>query len=112
MPTHSEYHIDAFFLKENRSGKTCLIIALEKQFLDIAEILIRNKVSVNTAAYSGNTPLHFACNADQYKMAKMLLDQDADVSVRNMDGQSPKDLATSKEVSQCFLRSLLLLLIE
>ena len=84
----------------------------------LTRFLVREGASVNVAASNGDTPLHLAIASnftlDEYyndqlhswELVEILLECGADPSARNMDGQTPLDLAREKghPFEQNFLR--------
>lgn len=71
---------------------TPLLIALKRNYSDIAMLLSEYKPNVNLADKSGNTPLHYACLYRDKKMINRLLAMGAKPSLANCDGITPGDL--------------------
>jgi len=55
-------------------------------------VLIDHGANVDAQDRVGRTPLYIACRAYNYDLAKILIDLDADVSLRSDDGRTPFDL--------------------
>ena len=52
-------------------------------------------------AHSGDTPLHFACKYNQVEVVKFLLSTgECDPLIKNAEGLTPVELATSQEISE------------
>ncbi|KAI9458501.1 ankyrin repeat-containing domain protein [Boletus coccyginus] len=65
----------------------------------LTRFLIREGASVNVAASNGNTPLHLVMMRYTFRLwelIEILLNAGSDPSARNVDGQTPYDLAEAK----------------
>jgi ankyrin repeat protein len=83
-------------------GKTALQIAALDGRTEIAELLVKNGASVNTADPSGSVPLHWAAQRGNKEITLLLIENGAKVNVKNNFGVTPLDWATSnnhKEVA-------------
>jgi len=101
----------------DRGGVTGVMIAALKgkeqylkNLLNIEGVDVNKKQDPNKSKI-GNTALHFACLYDQPKMAKMLVEKGAKVSIRNSSGATPlhfafriSDQKNRKEIMQLFLK--------
>jgi len=76
-----------------------LIIAVEKNFVDIIELLLKHEnIDVNIQNIDGNTPLHISLYTND-DIAKLLLDhKDIDVNIQNIDGNTPLQITTNPEI--------------
>jgi ankyrin repeat protein len=88
--------------KITRSGEikdaTPLHLAAPKGNVLVAEVLIRNGAKVNAILpYNGYTALHLASRDGYKEVAKLLITKGADVNAKTMYGETPLDLAISKE---------------
>ncbi|KAF2985339.1 hypothetical protein EK904_001749 [Melospiza melodia maxima] len=63
----------------NKKGSTPLHIAIEKRFKSIVELIMARKI--NTV--DGRTSLHLAAQRGHYRVARLLIDLESDVNVRN-----------------------------
>ena len=62
-----------------------------------AEILCDNKADCNAVDKNKNTPLHYAAGYGRADIVKLLVDAGASVTLRNLDGKSPLDVAKLNE---------------
>ncbi len=70
----------------NKFGRTALHVAVMRDSLDVAKILLGNGAEVNKIDYSQSMPIHYI---KSYKMASLLLENDAVVGFRNKKGLTP-----------------------
>ena len=59
-------------------------------------MLLRNNCNINVKDYQGRTPLHWACCYGNYNAVKTLLNNGADTSIIDMDGNSVLHFAAEK----------------
>jgi len=59
VATFLKWHPDLVFSKDN-GGSTPLHIAVQRNYYDVAKLLLANKADVNAKDNDGKTPLHFA----------------------------------------------------
>ena len=86
-------------LKEHKSGKTSLIISLEKQQFAIAGLfIIKFHADVNIKTYSEHTPLHYACLYNNVEMVKLLIGNGCQVGNKTLERKTEKDLTTDEKV--------------
>jgi ankyrin repeat protein len=77
----------------NKCQDTPLHCACQKNHLDIALLLLKNKGnSVNSVNIHGNTPLHYACHFRFISLAKELVRHGALVNLCNRYNKTPIDL--------------------
>ena len=69
--------------KQNKMGRTPLIIATLKSNINICKLLIEKKCNLDTQDMYGNTALHYACIHGWYNIAKLLLTNKACTSLKN-----------------------------
>ena len=58
-----------------------------------AEMLIDAKANADAVDKNKNTPLHYAAGYGGADVVKLLVDAGASVTLRNLDGKSPLDVA-------------------
>lgn len=63
---------------------TALMIASEKGFIDIVEILVENKANVNAANFNGWTSLMLASSAGHFKIVELLIKKNAQVNAKTV----------------------------
>ena len=72
---------------------------------DVVRILL-SKTSHAKHTNSGNTPLHFACQYNNYVAAGILLSEgNSDPTIKNYVGQTPLELTSSLEILRVFIQS-------
>ncbi|CAM9681697.1 unnamed protein product [Lampetra fluviatilis] len=79
--------------EDPRSGRTVLHAAVEMQDEGICETLVWHKANPNAAAWDGCTPLHVAAGLGHGKLAALLSRLGANQKARNLEGETPLDLA-------------------
>ena len=106
--------------------RTCLMLAARHGHAVVMKILLENQSNVNDVDknkvgvhiihnclnmnnfFSQNTALHFACAGGHLAAVELLIDQRADVTIKNTHDATPLDLAIDNlhlETATCMLRS-------
>lgn len=81
---------------QKKDGYTALHIAAINDRQDSANILIlKGEAQINLQNRQGLSPLHIAANEGYDKMAKLLIENGADMDLRDNDGDTPLHLALS-----------------
>ena len=80
-----------------------LHIAAEKGHLQVAQLLVRSGAEINAIDLNGDTPLHFACVNGHLGIVSWLLTRGPNLSIKNKQGKSSQDLASS-EIHSIFKR--------
>jgi len=105
-----DYQDDLWYVKDSYQN-TVLCRACRAQSVDIVKFLLSKRVGVDDQNKNGETPLIIACNypaffrkhtlvknpditTDFLTIASMLLENQANVHIKNMDGLTPAMLAT------------------
>ncbi|XP_066519938.1 ankyrin repeat domain-containing protein 22 [Hoplias malabaricus] len=70
-----------------------IMIDKQKKHVNLVKLLLSSKVEVNATDYKGNTALHYACQCKSHRIIPLLLEKNADISVRNNSGETPLDIA-------------------
>jgi ankyrin repeat protein len=83
--------------KKDKTGRTPLFYAVEKQCSEVIAMLLDNGANVMITDNSGDTPLHAAVRAGDSKTAQLLIDHGADVTAKNETGQTPVNYAVVYE---------------
>jgi ankyrin repeat protein len=73
---------------------TPAVAALAGGHFQLAEMLHRNKSSVEPRGLSGNTPLHYTAYYGEFEMVQALLEYGVDVNTTNFVGCTPLDFAS------------------
>ncbi|KAG7232799.1 hypothetical protein INR49_008076 [Caranx melampygus] len=71
-----------------------LMLQKKRQLCSLMEVVLGSNVSVNAVDYKGNSALHYVCLRKNHGLVPLLLDRDANVNIRNNDGELPLDIAT------------------
>ncbi len=80
---------------KNGAGNTCLHIACEWGSYNIAEFFInKNKAVIHEKNSDGETPLHIAFRRDRTAIVQLLIDNKADLAVRNKHEESMLHIVT------------------
>ncbi|XP_071659333.1 B-cell lymphoma 3 protein-like [Patagioenas fasciata] len=87
--------VDAVDIK---SGRSPLLHAVERNSLEMAELLIQRGARVNAQCYAGCTALHAAAGRALPGLLRLLLRNGADTGVRNGHNETPLALAGSAQV--------------
>ncbi|XP_044731739.1 protein phosphatase 1 regulatory subunit 12A isoform X4 [Chrysoperla carnea] len=86
--------IESMGAPHHKTGATALHIAAAKGYIDVMHILLQNGlVDVDQQDYDGWTPLHAATHWNQREAAKLLVDNLADMEIKNFYRQTPFDVA-------------------
>ena len=93
---------------QNDDGLTALLLALERENLDVAQLLLDHNADVNVRDKRGNTPLHVAVSTGNghLDICRILLNRNAEVNSRNHHGSTPLLLASehgAPELVELFL---------
>ena len=79
--------------REPRGDATCLMFAVDSEFLDKVKILLNAGADVNLQDIEGDTALHYTAYSGNIEILKLLLENNADKSIRNKDGETALDVA-------------------
>ncbi|OJD22315.1 hypothetical protein ACJ73_06341 [Blastomyces percursus] len=97
--------------KKDRFGYYPLLRAVKFNPLWLAQPVFQAKVEafgeVSTPNSLGQTPLHFAVDSSRDWPVKLLLETGADITVRDIDGRTPVDIAVSAKSCCCILSLLI-----
>jgi ankyrin repeat protein len=91
-------------------GSTALHAAADRGFLKIAEKLLEYGADCNIGNNNNDTPLHMACMRGHLSVIQLLvLNGGAELSVRNLQGRTPRDEADNHAMTQAavFLTTLM-----
>jgi ankyrin repeat protein len=83
---------------KNVLSETPLHAAVKGNQVVVARRLIAKNVEVNAKSWFGNTPLHYAIKSEDVgeDMIGLLIDKGANTNAENSEGQTPLDIAISK----------------
>ncbi|XP_065843784.1 uncharacterized protein [Oscarella lobularis] len=86
---------------EDKEGNTPLLVALDKEFRNIAEKLVDSGAAVTGSNRDGLTPLHLSCRNGYNRLTKKLIELGAIVEVneKNREGKTPLHFALMSDVS-------------
>ncbi|MCP3964825.1 MAG: ankyrin repeat domain-containing protein [Lentisphaerae bacterium] len=83
------------------SGITALHYACGNGYPNIAELLIKYGANINAKTQdNGSTPLHYACILGHSDIVKLLLKYNACKSIKNIEGRTALDIATTQKFSK------------
>ncbi|XP_077559513.1 uncharacterized protein LOC144174610 [Haemaphysalis longicornis] len=77
------------------ASKPAIYIAVEKDYLEMAELLIKSGCSVNQCSCTGDFPLHVAVQRNNMPMVRLLLKSGANVFCGDRSGKTALHLAAS-----------------
>lgn len=84
-------------VKANNFAYTALVTAVFGGYSNVANVLIaRTGLSMDSTGVVGNTALMWACYWGQYNVALSLLQQGADYTIVNNDGETALSLAVKQ----------------
>jgi Ankyrin repeats (3 copies)/Ankyrin repeats (many copies) len=75
--------------------RTPAVAALAGRHFKLAQVLYRNKSSVEPRGFAQTTPLHSAAFYGDLEMVQILLEFGVDVDIKNRDGHTPLDYASA-----------------
>lgn len=87
-----------YFVHDNRvqdvnfMGENALIVAIDKGYMEMQEILLGSKIDINHQDDTGYSALMYAAVKDDIKVIKELIDKGANVALKNTDGETVLDM--------------------
>ena len=88
-------------------GRTALHMAVRDESTGVlAAALLQARASVNISDACSDSPLHAACTYGHVRCARLLLEARADVTARDMDGKTPRDVVL-KMPGRCTIRDMI-----
>ncbi|XP_069120010.1 acyl-CoA-binding domain-containing protein 6-like isoform X2 [Argopecten irradians] len=85
-----------------KKGMTLLHWACDRGLSEMVEVLIKLKADINAQDLEQQTPLHFAVCCEQEDVVRQLLQNGANLSLKDCDGLNPAELDTSIEIKNLF----------
>ncbi|XP_036428916.1 ankyrin repeat domain-containing protein 22 [Colossoma macropomum] len=70
-----------------------IMIEKQKAHVNLMKLVLGSKVEVDAVDYKGNTALHYACQSKSHQIIPLLLEKNADISIKNKSDESPLDVA-------------------
>ncbi|PIK47234.1 putative BRCA1-associated RING domain protein 1 [Apostichopus japonicus] len=83
---------------KDHAGWTPLHEACNHGFVEIVAALLDNGALINMPGFDNDSPLHDAVASNRPNIVKLLIERGASLDVRNIHGNTPKDLLSSEEV--------------
>jgi len=80
-------------IAEEETGYSPLFLAASLEQIDTMKVLLAAGADVNLADYEDKTPLQFAASNGFGEVIKLLVDNKADVTLKNGDGETAEDIA-------------------
>ena len=77
-------------------GSTALVLAADRNDLEVADLLIRSGANVHAANEYGATALYVACSSGNIAMIRLLLEAKADPNASLVSGETPLMTAVDK----------------
>lgn len=77
-------------------GMTLLHLACDRGILEEVKVLLINQANINAMDDDRNSPLHSAVSSNSSDVVEYLIQSGADVSAKNIFGQTPADIARIK----------------
>lgn len=91
--------------KEDPNGDAPIILALADMLPDIARLLIQHQANPNVqSSLTKKTPLHYAVEANDHELAKLLLEHGARMTEENDQGKIPLEDESLKKETRGVLR--------
>lgn len=85
----------------DEEGLNVLHWAADRGDLEIVMHLVKNiNIDINTKDMDGQTALHYASSCGHEEVLKFLLESGADLSIKNCDGHTAKDVADSSNIQK------------
>ena len=88
--------------KVNEAGRTALILATERGYIEIVKLLLDKGVDVNTRYNAGQTALMIASYQGYIEIVRALIAKGADVNARDFLGDTPTTLAAEKNHEEVY----------
>jgi len=88
---------------EDEEGRTLLHWACDRSHVDIVNYLINHNHQVNCVDKELLTPLHYASSTGNMQIIKLLVSKGADVTLKDVDGESSIDCAENKNIREYLL---------
>ena len=92
--------------QENIKGNTALHTAVDCEYKNAAEMLLKLRANVNATNNNKETPLHFAAYNTNTDLMKMLIDHGADSKMQNTKKRTPSEEFERHKLSLVFIESL------
>ena len=73
----------------DENNQSALMMAIENNHIEIAQLLLNAKADLNHQRNDGNTPLHIACYKGYTQLAVLLMDFGTNPAITNEKGQTP-----------------------
>lgn len=86
----------AQLVKDNFSYTATVNAILQGQLPAVKVLLTKTNFPINSQGSTGNTVLTFACEFNQYAIAEYLLQQGADVKLKNKKGETALAVARKR----------------
>ncbi|GAB5589492.1 hypothetical protein Unana1_04392 [Umbelopsis nana] len=81
--------------EHDEQGLTMLHYACDRGQLEVVKLLVDRGANVNALTNENETPLHYACISERADIAQYLVDHKCDLTIRDDDGNTAKENASS-----------------
>jgi acyl-CoA-binding protein len=90
----------------NEDGRSALHMAVDRGFTSLVKKILNTKYKANPNLQDNNgaTPLHFAVMVEELELVRILLENGADTTIKDISGESPIDIAEG-EIKQFLVSS-------
>ncbi|XP_030631776.1 ankyrin repeat domain-containing protein 22 [Chanos chanos] len=65
----------------------------QRKNVNLMKLVLSHRVDINAVDYKGNTGLHYACQRKSHRLIPLLLEKNADISIKNNNNETPLDIA-------------------
>ena len=88
------------FIQDEKTGKTSLMFLAEvdEEGKTLSHLIEYFDADVSITSYCDSNALHFACGKDNVNAVKALLENGAEVGLKNIQRKTEKDLTSDQEV--------------
>ena len=92
----------------DENGNNNLQVAVKRHLIDFVQYFIDKKLDVNYQNNFGDTALHIAMIEENLDIIKLLLNNNADLLIKNNEKKTPFDLASDEIKKELNLESIIL----
>ncbi|CDW87853.1 ankyrin repeat-containing protein [Stylonychia lemnae] len=90
------YHVKQNNIQDNKM--TALHWAVKRNYISMAEMLLKNDSKKDSQDILGRTPIHLAAKLNYFEMTKLLLRYKTNLNIKNKKGLTPVEIAGSDDI--------------